>query len=782
MSDIHYKNFEEFFKKTTGFEPYPYQKRFAESDIPPVLNIPTGAGKTEAAILGLWLWKRLNGENVPKRLVYCLPMRVLVEQTIARVTKWLENLGMTERISIELIMGGSEDKIQKIDPDKECIIIGTQDMLISGALNRSYGNSPSVWPIIFGLLNNDCMWIMDEVQIMENTLPTSIQLNHFRTCLKTFGPHKTIWMSATINPEWMETVDSPRGSLPVYELVDADINDKLKKRNNAPKTIHKAPITLKKEYNKKDVQELLKLHRKGTVTAIMVNTVKRAQELYRILEGEKMNCKLIHSRFRAADRKELNKDINKIIKNDEDVIIVSTQVLEAGVDISVKTMITELAPWPSLVQRFGRCNRDGKLSDANVYWIDLDKNVHPPYDTDDLKHAKDKLDQLTGKSISPGRLQSIKEPKLFDAVLRRRDIINLFDTTPDMSGNHTDVSRFVRNMDQQLDVGVFWRNKIDNKKDKFKPERDEICNVSIIDLKNFLQKNDKYGHVWNYANAEWERVYYNDIFPGQTVMLDSLVGGYSSTYGWDEKINEQVTVTEKSQHEAESHDGDQMSKSQIPVTLDDHTKHVLYELNHFLENISYLDDDIKDAIRTAAKYHDVGKTHHIFQEAMRKGINQEYQNKSKIWAKSQETSKYSIPGFRHEVASALAYLKQKDKQFKKLENLVAYLIISHHGKVRMSLRGFSKNRYTNQGKEYLLGIKIKGDTLPKFSCNDVSIEETSIDMSLANIGQDKSGNSSWTERAITLRDEYGPFCLAYLETLVRKADWLASANESEGKY
>ena len=776
MSHLSYKNFEEFFHKATGYKPYSYQERFAESDIPPVINMPTGTGKTETAVLGLWLWKRLNGEDVPRKLIYCLPMRVIVEQTKNRVEKWLENLGLNDRIGVELLLGGNETKIQEILPDKEYVIIGTQDMLISGALNRAYGNSPYVWPIIFGLLNNDSMWVMDEVQIMENALPTSIQLDKFRDQFETYGPHKTVWMSATINPDWLETVDSPKGSLKIHNLEEADSNDELETRNKANKTLHKAPITLKKEYSKKDVEKMLELHKKGSTTAIMVNTVKRAQDLYRILSGQ-ADCKLIHSRFRTAERNELNKWISNL-KENEDKIIVSTQVLEAGVDVSVRMMITEVAPWANLVQRFGRCNRRGKLPAGDVYWIDIDKN-YPPYSEDDLTHAKNKLDKLEDKSISPSELRDIEEQKFFDAVLRRRDMINLFDTAPDLSGNHTDVSRFVRNMEQQLDVSVFWR---DGCKDRFKPERDEICSVPISDLREFLKKKKKsgYGYVWDYADETWEEVYHTDLLPGQTVMLDSGIGGYSKTYGWDGKSNDRVDVVGKPQQVPESRDSDHTSQLRIPVTLGDHTKHVLCEIDLFLKNISYLDDDIKNALRTAARYHDVGKAHSVFQETMKKGICDERKNEGKVWAKSQKKYlRHSIPGFRHEVVSALAYLKQKDKLDGELRNLVAYLIMSHHGKVRLSLRNFFKKERTKKDKEYLFGIKTDGDVLPKFSSDDVSIEETCIDMSLASIGRDESGNSSWTERAITLRDKYHPFRLAYLEMLIMRADRLASAKESK---
>lgn len=92
--------FAAWFEQATGHRPYPYQTRFAceqtSSQQPSPLagegrvrgqlvDVPTGLGKTAMAVLG-WLWRRRFADEgtrkaTPRRLVYCLPMRVLVEQT-----------------------------------------------------------------------------------------------------------------------------------------------------------------------------------------------------------------------------------------------------------------------------------------------------------------------------------------------------------------------------------------------------------------------------------------------------------------------------------------------------------------------------------------------------------------------------------------------------------------------------------------------------------------------------------------------------------------------------
>ena len=157
--------------------------------------------------------------------------------------------------------------------------------------------------------------------------------------------------------------------------------------------------------------------------------------------------------------------------------------------------------------------------------------------------------------------------------------------------------------------------------------------------------------------------------------------------------------------------------------------------------------------------------------------------KPEVWAKSQKISRHTVPGFRHEVASALAYIEHtKEDKSESCGGLVAYLIASHHGKVRLSMRNVSGKKHDRYDDERLLGIKIDGDVLPEFTSDVISTKETTLDASLAQIGR-RNGEStpSWTETAVGLRDKYGPFRLAYLEMLVRAADGLASKKEREQK-
>src|SRR5690606_12940376 len=139
---------------------------------PELLNVPTGLGKTAAAVVA-WLYKRLHGEpETGARLIYCLPMRALVEQTQAAALDWCEKAAehfSAKQLSaptVHVLMGGEVDEQWENYPERPAILIGTQDMLLSRALNRGYALSRYKWPMHFALLNNDCLWVFDETQLI----------------------------------------------------------------------------------------------------------------------------------------------------------------------------------------------------------------------------------------------------------------------------------------------------------------------------------------------------------------------------------------------------------------------------------------------------------------------------------------------------------------------------------------------------------------------------------------------------------------------------------------
>ena len=116
-------DFPTFFHTTTGHAPYPYQQRLATGPWPELLDVPTGLGKT-AAVVVAWLWRRVvNDEELPRRLVYCLPMRTLVEQTEGCCRNWLDKAGLAAQVDLHVLMGGRTGSDWVEQPERPAILI-----------------------------------------------------------------------------------------------------------------------------------------------------------------------------------------------------------------------------------------------------------------------------------------------------------------------------------------------------------------------------------------------------------------------------------------------------------------------------------------------------------------------------------------------------------------------------------------------------------------------------------------------------------------------------------
>lgn len=821
MSEDGY-GFDAFFQEATGNRPYPFQRNFATSnELPDLIEIPTGMGKTDAIILG-WLWRRRFDpraeirSSTPRRLIYCLPMRVLVEQTQKKAKEWLDKLGIladspgddapptglaedydgeNKRIAVTVLMGGEQRDNWDSHPESDAIIIGTQDMLLSRALNRGYGMSRYRWPVHFGLLNNDCLWVMDEVQLMGVGVETSAQLQGFYDHFGTFQTARHVWMSATLDAVRLDTVDHPRpegGRTSLTLTEDDKALSQVVEKFKAKKALKRAPLSLGKESEKSYPEAIADLviasHKKDTFTLVVVNRVYRAQKIYEALLSRGRtpeDTAVLHSRFREDDRR----DRMKLVDEKKDRIVVSTQVVEAGMDVSAHTMISELAPWSSLVQRFGRCNRRGEHQDALVVWVDLDYSdggMALPYDPASLEEARGLIESID--DAGPKTLSSIKyeEPFKIRPVVRRKDLLDLFDTTPDLTGNDLDVSRYIRE-DEDRDVQVYWREVEDRPSVKLRaPERAELCSVSLSQISQYLKKSP--GWIWDPLESDWIGVNDGRLRPGMVILLASKNGGYRSDIGWvgteGKDPVEVVILDPENRHSNESMDKDSETRASRWVGLAEHTNDVALELASISKRLG-LPGGIETSLEEASLWHDAGKLHPAFQNMLLSGREDEASLRAGgPWAKSKSNDnsrrpiywveidgvKVRRPYFRHELASALAWL-QTDGQSHEDVDLVAYLIAAHHGKVRVSIRSLAQERTPEDDRLFARGVW-DGDVLPAHP--GLLKEDVKLDLSLMQMGE-----GSWLERTLRLREDsgMGPFRLAYLESILRVADWRASRKE-----
>ena len=804
--------FDAFFERATGVRPYGYQRRLAERGLPPVLQAPTGTGKTAAVILA-WLWRRLHlpdaeRKAIPRRLIFALPQRTLVEQTEREVTKWLANLGLTDQVPLHVVMGG-EGKTQgewRIRMDKPAILVGTVDSLVSKALNRGYGIARATYPIDFALVTNGAQWVIDEIQLCPESTTTLRQLAAFTDprrdkAWRTVEPFALTCMSATVSPTLLATVDNP---LPEdHETVRIEPGDRvgaLAQRLDASRVVRR--LAVEPGDVKRLAEAIRQRHRPGTLTLVVVNTVRSARALYQELRKAAPPCTLLHSRFRGIDRETL---MDGVLAEPGPAgrIVVSTQVVEAGVDINAAVLVTEAAPWPSVVQRAGRCNRTGTVADAELWWFPPAKP--DPYDSDDVAASVAELERLEGQAVTGegllARDVAVKDPVL--SVLRWPDLLALFDTAQDLNGGDVDVSPYVRDA-EDLDVQLAWArwDAVDDHgrpPDRAKPpEARYRCRVPLGEVRTLARTKA----IWRFEQGEgvWSRV--SDAAPprpGEVLVMAATDGGYDREIGFDPSVKAAVpeppelplrpdrtadtdpttatdpgTATDPATGAEDAYAQDEASLAQPEwITLQQHSDDTRVEAAALLAALQTdLPDPLAQAVVTAAHVHDVGKCHPIWQDALCRLANDDERDRiqaGRPWAKSASPKDLQFEGgvkFRHELASLLLLDGPLRPLLDRVEeaDLVRYLVLAHHGKLRVQVRGID-----DVDEKVLLGLE-HGAEVPVPALLGQPAGTLIVDLEQFIPGSDRS----WTRTVLRLRDRFGPFVLAYLETLVRMADWRAS--------
>jgi len=813
------EDFKTFFSTACGSnrQPYDYQSRLADLSCESrLISVPTGLGKTAAVILS-WIYNRvhLKKSDWPRRLVYCLPMRTLVEQTAGEAKNWVKALHDAKLIEgkppkVQILMGGEDTEDWDLYPEEDAILIGTQDMLLSRALNRGYGMSRYRWPMHFGLLNSDALWIYDEVQLMGAGLPTTAQLTAFHARFGCAKPTHSWWMSATSDLDWLRTVDFDPATLPeAIKLESPDLNaEPVKKIRGAQKTVSRCGKT-SKDAKALATEILDTIKDSDGLTLAVVNTVKLARSLYSEISKLRKDAPedelpiLLHSQFRPEDRARQLKKVTDA--EGKRRLVISTQIIEAGVDLSAATLFTEIAPWSSLVQRFGRCNRRGTESDARIFLITPEKSL--PYTDEQLDAANVEIDKLlaSGANASPALLSVVRIPAVDRPparhVIRRRDFIDLFDTTPDLAGQDIDIDRWVREIEDRS-VQLFWRTWDGAKgarppaTDFPQPHRRELCPAPIVAVKEWLKKKKLTPWRWDYLESEWAKVQKDmgdfSIVPGQIYLLASEAGGYSPEMGFDTSIASSVAPLPTAAS------GTDDGNEQDPVSggnwqsIAQHTDDVCGELQAILKETAV----VCAALPIAARWHDLGKAHEAFQAKIKLNHRLTPDGRAHTpiakapdgtWKhyRERDTENETLQRrrhFRHELASALAVLQPTVGGIpEELRNLVAWLIAAHHGKVRLSIRSMPDEFVPPGDKRFARGVW-DGDLLPAVPLGgDILSSAFTLSLEPMELGlcieKPFENQPSWAERMLALRDapEIGPLRLAFWETLLRAADERASA-------
>ncbi len=309
-----------------------------------VLSASTGMGKTEFALL----WAGTD------KLLYTLPMRASTNAMFHRFRRLFgrDRVGLLHSESLSLLLKenpDTDDVFHLHDTARQMsfnVMVSTADQIFTSVLRyRGFERLYATFAM--------SRVVVDEIQAYSpRTLAIivrglrEIEEMGGRWLVITATVPRFLLESGYIRPEWME-----RRVLPAVRHRVRKVEDDLMDA----------------------VDTVLGLARKGRRVLVIFNTVKRAQEFYRRLEG--VNKLLIHSRFTWKDR---GKRESAVMGNFEGVLV-STQVVEVSLDIDFDVLLTDLAPYDVLVQRMGRVwrrrsrgNYEG--SEPNVYVFRGDLN------------------------------------------------------------------------------------------------------------------------------------------------------------------------------------------------------------------------------------------------------------------------------------------------------------------------------------------------------------------------------------------------------------------------
>ncbi len=375
----------EFFYKNYLSIDYPFDhqinlwERIHVNNFPLFLKAPTGSGKTEAVLAPFLSQFVDNKFFIAPRMIYVLPMRVLVNSVAKRIKNYVQNI--SPHISVEVQHGDIPNSPFFIAD----IVVTTLDQFLYG-FARASGQVGRHLDMPAGSIASSLV-VFDEAHMYRDGFTFSIMRALMEILHKTNIPF--VFMSATM-PAKLES--SLFESIPLSD--DQKISGNITGASNLKITLEDNPLYSNDDFNISD--ELLGRISKHK-TLIIVNQVKRAQKIYEEVKS-RFNLNdgqvvLLHSRFTKADRKNHeekaislipHKEGGRVVMPEAVGVVISTQVLEAGIDFSAELMLTELAPADSIIQRAGRCARyEGEKGEMIIFPVE-DNRGHLPYQGEHL--------------------------------------------------------------------------------------------------------------------------------------------------------------------------------------------------------------------------------------------------------------------------------------------------------------------------------------------------------------------------------------------------------------
>jgi len=433
--------FEPEFTRLMGFAPMHwqirlYQEYLARENLPASLDIPTGLGKT--AVMAIWYLASKAGASLPRRLVYVVDRRAVVDQATT-VANDIKDRSGDDDLRISTLRGAHADNRDWLkDPGATAIIVGTVDMIGSRLLFSGYGVSRRTCSYHAGLLGADSLVVLDESHLVP---PFERLLESIEGGASTYGPRTN--ESRDIVPALHLMSLSATGGKregESFELDKGDMDDPIvDRRLNARKHLIIVPCN-GTNFETALAEQAWKLSGEGQqrVRVLVYCTSreiaeKTAQSIGKLAKAAKtaVNLVLFTGGRRVRERQAAADHLAALgflgsanVTLDKPAFVIATAAGEVGVDMDADHMACDLVEWERMVQRFGRVNRKGD-GDAQVVLL-----TDPPVPAKKEAEARETQRCLlapfaalphpdSGIDVSPGALLKLKQQAHSDADLQR---------------------------------------------------------------------------------------------------------------------------------------------------------------------------------------------------------------------------------------------------------------------------------------------------------------------------------------------------------------------------
>ena len=857
-------SFHRTFELLTGFSPLPWQQalfeRFASgvNHIPSRCDLPTGLGKTSVAAIWLIALAKNPGQ-IPRRLVYVVNRRTVVDQTTEEVEKIRNNLVKPELadfskaleslcvmdcdcpLAISTLRGQFADNREwSADPCRPAVITGTVDMIGSRLLFSGYGIGFKSRPFHAGFLGQDTLVVHDEAHLEPAFQKLLTEIEEEQKRCGDARRLRVMELSATTRVD--NSAPSRHAAEPFGLTEDEEEKSQLvKERLRAPKKLSLIPLEDPKKLPEKLAE--FALARKESNRAILVfgRSVEHVEAIAASLRKNKQKqVEVLTGTLRGKERDALVKtlafhrflppsaDAKPIPAAEGTAYLVCTSAGEVGLNISGDDLICDLSTFESMAQRFGRVNRFGKRTDTEICVVHPVKFDSEKPMEERLEKTLALLQQLDGDA-SPGALRSLDATACSDAfspeptILTPSDI--LFDSwsLTSIKGalpGRPPVENYLHGIaeNEQPQTQVAWREEVKIITEELGETYNPSDLLAEYPLKPHELLRDRSDRVWNHLaemekrsgflpvwlidpNGEVEPLTLDQLADKRakerihhcTVLLPPDAGGLERGFldgkaehaddvadifddhaqqwrrvrVWDTdpkikdktkgmrlilKIDTQstddATEDEKGEEPApvkrfwlwyekpNAADSEGSAYEQEPVDLEAHNRQVSSIAREFGQKLG-LHPEMIQANELAGRFHDLGKKRVIWQRSIGNF-------EPGVWlAKSTGRTDFAmLTRYRHEFGSLLDVCGEPEFRClpEEMQDLVLHLIAAHHGRGR-----------------------------PHFDSEEIRDPERGGSEASAMAGE-------VARRFARLQQRYGRWGLAYLESLLRAADYAASAN------